>query len=308
MRKTPARQVHLDFHTSEFVPEVGAQFSRRQWQQALKLGHVNAINIFAKCHHGWSYYPTKIGRLHPTLKRPDLMGEQIEACHEIGVECPLYFTVGWSVQDQAAHPEWSVRDRQGKLIVTGGAKPDGRRGGCAAAVRELDVSVPERGVFGADAGADGGDLARCTRRRTGCGTTSRRGRGRRRGRSATARRAGAGWRRKGLRSDHGRAVGVRGGGSGEHFYARRRGSARCAAEEPCLVQQQHERTPTAARLDVQHAPGAGGSADDVGRVAPVPAAVAVFRADGQGAGGDEREVPHLMGRVRRVQPSGCAAV
>jgi len=110
----PARQVHLDFHTSELIPKVGARFSKKQWQQALRLGHVNSINIFAKCHHGWSYYPTKIGNVHPTLMR-DLMGEQIAACHEIGVKAPIYITVGWSANDAENHPEWCVRNKDGSL-------------------------------------------------------------------------------------------------------------------------------------------------------------------------------------------------
>jgi len=70
----PSRQVHLDFHTSEFIPDVGARFLKKQWQGALKHGRVNSINIFAKCHHGWSYYPTRVGHVHPNLKVRDLMG------------------------------------------------------------------------------------------------------------------------------------------------------------------------------------------------------------------------------------------
>jgi hypothetical protein len=112
----PARQVHLDFHTSELIPNVGARFSKKQWQKALRLGHVNSINIFAKCHHGWSYYPTKIGNAHPTLKR-DLLGEQIAACHEIGVKAPIYFTVGWSANDAETHPEWCARHKDGSLAA-----------------------------------------------------------------------------------------------------------------------------------------------------------------------------------------------
>ena len=71
-----SRQVHLDFHTCEHIGAVGARFSSKQWQRALKTGRVDSINVFAKCHHGWSYYPTVVGNVHPTLKR-DLMGLQI---------------------------------------------------------------------------------------------------------------------------------------------------------------------------------------------------------------------------------------
>ncbi len=109
----PSRQVHLDFHTSEMVPEIGEKFEKTQFQEALKTGHINQINIFAKCHQSWSYYPTKIGHIHPNLKI-DLLGAQIEACHEIGVKCPIYFTVGWSASDAENHPEWVAREKDGR--------------------------------------------------------------------------------------------------------------------------------------------------------------------------------------------------
>jgi hypothetical protein len=112
------RQIHLDFHTSEFIEGIGAQFDKRQFQSALKLGRVNHINVFGKCHMSWSYYPTKIGKMHPHLKF-DLLGAQLEACREIGVRAPIYFTAGWSAQDAKNHPEWCVRDKQGEIVSQG---------------------------------------------------------------------------------------------------------------------------------------------------------------------------------------------
>lgn len=106
------RQIHLDFHTSEAIDSIGAYFDKKQFQQALITGHVNSINIFAKGHHGWSYYPTKVGNIHPNLDF-DLMGAQIEACKEIGVRVQLYFTVGWSANDAREHPEWAALDKDG---------------------------------------------------------------------------------------------------------------------------------------------------------------------------------------------------
>jgi len=113
----PTRQVHLDFHTSELIPGIGEKFDKKQFQDALKTGHINQINIFAKGHHGWSYYPTKIGNVHPNLKF-DLLGAEIEACHEIGVKCPIYFTVGWSANDAETHPEWCARNKDGSYQAT----------------------------------------------------------------------------------------------------------------------------------------------------------------------------------------------
>ncbi len=108
----PTRQIHLDFHTSQYIDSIGFKFDKKQFQKALRVGKVNAINIFAKGHHSWSYYPTKIGMVHPKLDF-DLLKAQIEACREIDVEVFAYFTVGWSANDVKKHPEWAVVGKDG---------------------------------------------------------------------------------------------------------------------------------------------------------------------------------------------------
>lgn len=49
------RQVHLDFHTSPDIPDVGADWDAKLFARTLKEARVNSINIFAKCHHGMNY-------------------------------------------------------------------------------------------------------------------------------------------------------------------------------------------------------------------------------------------------------------
>jgi len=110
----PTRQIHLDFHTSGFIAGVGEKFNKAQFQEALRVGHVNHINIFSKDHSGYSFYPTKVGTMHPNLKF-NLLKEQMEACHEIGVNTSFYFTVGWSALDAEQHPEWCIHDQKGNM-------------------------------------------------------------------------------------------------------------------------------------------------------------------------------------------------
>lgn len=105
MSLLPFRQVHLDFHTSPHIPEVGADFDPDEFVRMLQDAHVNSITVFAKCHHGYSYYPTKVGTPHPHLKR-DLLGEMIEACHKAGIRVPIYTTVVWDELAWETHPEW----------------------------------------------------------------------------------------------------------------------------------------------------------------------------------------------------------
>lgn len=101
------RQIHLDFHTSEHIPGVGEKFDKKQFVAALKRGNVDSVTVFAKCHHGWSYYPTKVGVAHPNLKK-QLLPEMIEACRENDINVPVYFTVQWDEWAARTHPEWRV--------------------------------------------------------------------------------------------------------------------------------------------------------------------------------------------------------
>ncbi len=102
------RQVHLDFHTSEKIPGIGSKFSKEQFQHALKIGHVNSITVFSKCHHGWAYHPSEANEIHPELDF-DLLAAQIEAAHEIGVKTPVYLSAGLDEKMARRHPEWLRR-------------------------------------------------------------------------------------------------------------------------------------------------------------------------------------------------------
>lgn len=108
--KLSFRQVHLDFHTSEKIPGIGSAFSKEQFQEMLKLGHVSSITVFSKCHHGWAYHPSTANEIHPGLSF-DLLGEQIKAAHEIGVKTPVYISAGYDEKTARAHPEWKSVER-----------------------------------------------------------------------------------------------------------------------------------------------------------------------------------------------------
>jgi hypothetical protein len=105
------RQVHLDFHTSEAIPDIGIHFSKGQFQDMLKNGHVDSITVFSKCHHGWAYHPSKANEMHPWLSF-DLLGAMIEAAHEIDVKTPVYLSAGFDEKLARRHPEWLISDKE----------------------------------------------------------------------------------------------------------------------------------------------------------------------------------------------------
>lgn len=90
----PFRQIHLDFHNSKHIPKIGADFDAGQFKAMLQLGHVDAINLFSKCIHGWSYHPTEVGKMHPELSF-NLFDAQLKACREIDIQATAYICAGF---------------------------------------------------------------------------------------------------------------------------------------------------------------------------------------------------------------------
>ncbi|MCL2775290.1 MAG: beta-galactosidase trimerization domain-containing protein [Oscillospiraceae bacterium] len=119
MGRLSFRQVHLDFHTSELIPDIGGQFDKKQFQEMLKVGHVNSINIFSKCHHGWAYHETEKNQKHPNLNF-DLLSEMIDACHEIEVQTQVYISVGLDEKIARKHPDWLLRNKDESVGWNGG--------------------------------------------------------------------------------------------------------------------------------------------------------------------------------------------
>lgn len=109
----PFRHIHLDFHTSPAIPDVGADFRGEEFAGTLREARVNSITVFAKCHHGMAYYPTKVGKQHPGLKT-DLLGGMIEACHKVGIRVPVYISTMYDQWAWTHHGDWRILDPEGK--------------------------------------------------------------------------------------------------------------------------------------------------------------------------------------------------
>lgn len=151
------RQIHLDFHTSELIEGIGADFDPEEFAATLKAAHVDSITCFARCHHGWIYYDTRLNpeRRHPHLTR-NLLAEQIEACHAHGIRVPVYTSVQWDHYTANEHPEWLVLDERGAPRGTPLYEPGFYRPLCVnspyraflkAHVREIIEMLPIDGLF-----------------------------------------------------------------------------------------------------------------------------------------------------------------
>ena len=99
------KRIHLDFHTSPDIEGIGEHFNKAEFTATVRAAGIDSMTVFAKCHHGYCYYPTRVGKMHPHLKF-NLLKEQIDAIHDAGAKAPIYITFGWSKLDADEHPEW----------------------------------------------------------------------------------------------------------------------------------------------------------------------------------------------------------
>jgi len=109
-----SRRIHLDFHNSPVIDNIGESFNAAEFAETLKEANVDSITIFGKGTHGMCYYPTKVGKTHPGLKF-DLMGKMISACKKSNISTLIYLCSMWDDHAASIHQEWLQVSKDGML-------------------------------------------------------------------------------------------------------------------------------------------------------------------------------------------------
>ncbi len=109
------RQVHLDFHTSELIPDIAADFDAQEFAKCVKEADISSMTVFARCHHGMLYYDSKLfpERVHPGLINRNLLVEQVRALHAEGIAAPVYITVQWDYYTATRRTDWLIQKKDG---------------------------------------------------------------------------------------------------------------------------------------------------------------------------------------------------
>ena len=117
--KNVKRMLHIDSHFAE-IADPFKDFDAEKAAKMYADAGIQLVSFFAKCAGGYSYYPTKIGLVHPTLKA-DYTGELAAALKKRGIRSLLYFYTAVERRTQKEHPEWVVNSDPGKIIAEGAA-------------------------------------------------------------------------------------------------------------------------------------------------------------------------------------------
>jgi hypothetical protein len=85
------RMLHIDAHFAS-VPNPYQDFDAERAAATIADAGFQLVSIFAVCNRGLSYYPTKVGTIHPGLKR-DFTGEFSKALKKRGLQVLAYVSV-----------------------------------------------------------------------------------------------------------------------------------------------------------------------------------------------------------------------
>ncbi len=108
---------HFDFHTPGYV-RVGEEPDTKGVADALSEAGVEGAIIFAKCHFGYSYYPTKVGTPHPKLAS-DVFGSLLNSLRRRKIRVASYVSFGIDGAAGEARPDWR------RVYAGGSSDPSG---------------------------------------------------------------------------------------------------------------------------------------------------------------------------------------
>lgn len=98
----------IDNHISEDDPSAMTKFDPAQYVAMVKKAGIEAAMVYATCHNGNCYYPTKVGHMHANLKGRDIFGEVVDRLRAEGIVPVAYYTSIYHNHSAKTHPAWRV--------------------------------------------------------------------------------------------------------------------------------------------------------------------------------------------------------
>jgi hypothetical protein len=95
---------HITDHDEAFL----SKLTPESFVARMKQTGADSVVVYAWCHNGNCYYPTKAGWMHPGLKGRDFFGETIALLRKEGIVPRAYTTVVYHRAVAIANPAWRV--------------------------------------------------------------------------------------------------------------------------------------------------------------------------------------------------------
>ena len=100
----------IDNHITEDDPSYMTKFDPATYVRMVKRAGVDSAMVYACCHNGNCYYPTKVGHMHANLAGRDIFGETVDLLKAEGIVPIAYYTAVFHNDSAKLHPGWRSED------------------------------------------------------------------------------------------------------------------------------------------------------------------------------------------------------
>ena len=84
----------VDMHIEDWDSRFLSEFDPDDYYKNLKRANIRSAMIYLHSHVGYSYYPTKTGKMHGAfVGREDSIKRLIDLCHEGGIDVIGYYSL-----------------------------------------------------------------------------------------------------------------------------------------------------------------------------------------------------------------------
>lgn len=103
----------IDNHIAEDDPSFMTKFDPAQYVAMVKKAGIEAAMVYATCHNGNCYFPTKVGHMHANLQGRDIFGQTVDLLRAEGIVPVAYYTSIYHNHSAKTHPAWRVTHANG---------------------------------------------------------------------------------------------------------------------------------------------------------------------------------------------------
>ena len=101
----------VDMHIEDWDERFLSEFSPEDYVENLKHAKIKSAMLYFHSHVGYSYYPTKSGKMHGGFAgKEDAMRRLVELCHQNGMDVIGYYSLIFNTYEEDRHPEWRIMD------------------------------------------------------------------------------------------------------------------------------------------------------------------------------------------------------
>ena len=152
------KKYSLDMHVNVIREDFLKEFNPEALAADILSTGAKAGMMYIQSHYGYSYWPTKVGEMHPGLKgNEDAFRRLYDAMHRGGMDIDVYFSMIYNNWAYDHHPEWRIRDVDGFSSRDKGRRfglccpnSEGYRQFCRDQIADFSEYVGEYEAFFAD--------------------------------------------------------------------------------------------------------------------------------------------------------------